>query len=161
MTLKAILDKPWTGRFKEKTKKTVETFTSSMSFDRRLWEYDIQGSEAHVKMLKKQKIISSRDAELILAGLEKIRRAIKKGKFKFRNDLEDVHMNIEYALLKEIGPAGGKLHTARSRNDQIALDIRLFLRDEIKEIQGLIKIFQAVLVKLAEKYIDIVMPGYT
>ncbi len=155
------MEKPWAGRFREKTKKIVETFTSSVPFDRRLWEYDIQGSAAHVKMLEKQKIISSRDAESILSGLEKIRQAIQKGKFKFRENLEDVHMNIEYALIKETGPAGGKLHTARSRNDQIALDIRLFLRDEIGEILGLIKNLQGVLVNLSEKYIDVVLPGYT
>ncbi len=155
------MEKPWAGRFREKTKKIVETFTSSVSFDRRLWEYDIQGSAAHIKMLKKQKIISSRDAESILSGLEKIRQTIQKGKFRFKDNLEDVHMNIEYVLMKETGRSGGKLHTARSRNDQIALDIRLFLRDEIKEIQGLIKNLQEVLVNLSEKYIDIVMPGYT
>ena len=161
MTRRAVVKKPWAGRFKGKTEKTVETFTSSVSFDNRLWKYDIQGSMAHVNMLKKQKIVSAKDAESIMRGLKKIEQAIQKGKFKFRDELEDVHMNIEYSLIKEIGTTGGKLHTARSRNDQIALDIRLFLRDEITGILELIKNFQTVLVGLAEKYIDVVMPGYT
>jgi argininosuccinate lyase len=155
------MKKPWSGRFKGKTAKEVEGFTSSVSFDRRLWKYDIEGSVAHTKMLKKQKIISSRDADLILSGLNRIRRKIQGGKLKFNDSLEDVHMNIEHALMKEIGKTGGQLHTARSRNDQISLDLRLFLRDEIREIHVLLKNFQDVLLTLAEKYIDIVMPGYT
>lgn len=155
------MKKPWAGRFAGKTEKVVETFTSSVSFDRRLWRYDIEGSIAHAKMLGKQKIISKKDMELILKGLEEIREEMEKGKFKFSDELEDVHMNIEHALIKKIGPTGGKLHTARSRNDQIALDLRLFLRDEIKEIMRLIKGFQDVIVTLAERFIDIIMPGYT
>ncbi|MCK5286519.1 MAG: argininosuccinate lyase [Thermodesulfovibrionia bacterium] len=155
------MKKPWAGRFRERTAKTVETFTSSIPFDRRLWKYDIEGSLAHVKMLKKQNIITSKDTDSIIRALEKIKRNIQKGKFQFRDDLEDIHMNIEYALVKEIGRTGGKLHTARSRNDQVAVDLRLFLRNEIEEIQKLIKLLQTVLVKLAEKNIDIIMPGYT
>jgi argininosuccinate lyase len=155
------MKKPWSGRFKEKTEKTVEDFTSSVSFDKRLWKYDIEGSIAHAKMLKKQKIISAKDAGLILRSLNKIKQRIEKGQFKFSDTLEDVHMNIEYALIKELGNRGGKLHTARSRNDQIALDLRLFLREEIKEILGLVKNFQGVLVNLAEKHINTAMPGYT
>lgn len=155
------MKKPWAGRFREKTEKTVETFTSSASFDKRLWKYDIEGSIAHAKMLGKQKIISSEDVKSILRGLNKIKQGIQRGRFKFSDAMEDVHMNIEYALTKEIGMAGGKLPTARSRNDQVALDLRLFLRDEIKEIQKLIKNFQRVIVTLAEKHIDVTMPGYT
>ncbi|MEK7309178.1 MAG: argininosuccinate lyase [Nitrospirota bacterium] len=155
------MKKPWSGRFKEKTEKAVEDFTSSVSFDKRLWKYDIEGSIAHVKMLKKQKIISSNDAGLIVRSLNKIKQRIEKGQFKFSDTLEDVHMNIEYALIKELGNRGGKLHTARSRNDQIALDLRLFLREEIKEILGMVKNFQDVLVNLAEKHINTAMPGYT
>ncbi|MCK5511732.1 MAG: argininosuccinate lyase [Thermodesulfovibrionia bacterium] len=155
------MKKPWAGRFRERTAKTVETFTSSIPFDKRLWKYDIEGSLAHVKMLKKQNIITSKDTDSIIRALEKIKRNIQKGKFQFRDDLEDIHMNIEYALVKEIGRTGGKLHTARSRNDQVAVDLRLFLRNEIEEIQKLIKLLQTVLVKLAEKNIDIIMPGYT
>ncbi len=155
------MKKPWAGRFTDKTKKTVDVFTSSVSSDKRLWKYDIEGSIAHARMLKKQKIISAPDARLILDGLNGIKQEIQKGKFKFRDDLEDVHMNIEYALIKKIGPAGGKLHTARSRNDQVALDLRLFLRDEITEILKLTASLQKNLVSIAEKNIDSVMPGYT
>ncbi|MBI4653920.1 MAG: argininosuccinate lyase [Nitrospirae bacterium] len=155
------MKKPWAGRFKEKTEKIVETFTSSISFDRRLWKYDIEGSIAHAKMLGKQKIISKKDMELILKGLNEIREELESGKFKLSNELEDIHMNIEHALIKKIGHSGGKLHTARSRNDQVALDIRLFLRDEIEEILRLIRDFQRILVALAEKHIDTIMPGYT
>ena len=155
------MKKLWAGRFKERTEKVVEDFTSSISFDVRLWKYDIEGSLAHVSMLAKQKIISAKDAKLITKGLMEIRQEIESGKFRFRDDLEDVHMNIEHALIKKIGPVGGKLHTARSRNDQVALDVRLFLRYEIKEIIKLVRSFQKVLVSLANKHIDIVMPGYT
>ncbi len=155
------MKKLWGGRFKEKTKKIVESFTSSLSFDVRLWKYDINGSIAHVKMLRKQKIISRKDAELIIKGLNEIKTEIKNGKFKFHENLEDVHMNIEQALIEKLGATGGKIHTARSRNDQVALDMRLFLREEITEILKLIKGFQKVIVNVAEKHIDSVMPGYT
>ncbi len=155
------MKKPWKGRFKEKTAKSVENFTSSVSFDRRLWKYDIEGSIAHARMLKKQNIISQKDADLILRGLRTIRQRMQKGAFHFSSSMEDIHMNIEHNLIKIIGKTGGKLHTARSRNDQIALDLRLFLRDEIKIIQGLIGKLQTSLTTLAEKNIDVIMPGYT
>ena len=155
------MEKLWAGRFKEKTEKVVENFTSSLSFDVRLWKYDIEGSAAHVKMLGKQKIILRKDAELILRGLEKIKEEIQAGRFKFLDSLEDVHMNIEHALIKKIGPVGGKLHTARSRNDQVALDLRLFLRDEVAGILKLIKNFQKAIVSAAEKHVDTAMPGFT
>ncbi|GBD97551.1 MAG TPA: argininosuccinate lyase [Nitrospirae bacterium] len=155
------MQKLWSGRFKEKTEKRVESFTSSLSFDTRLWKYDIEGSIAHVRMLGRQKIISKKDAESIIKGLDEIKSEIQAGKFRFLESLEDVHMNIEHALIKKAGPAGGKIHTARSRNDQVALDLRLFLRDEIKEVVKLIRGFQKVIVAVAEKNIDTVMPGYT
>ncbi len=155
------MKKLWGGRFKEKTEKTVESFTSSLSFDVRLWKHDIEGSIAHVKMLGKQKIVTQKDAELIIKGLNEIKAEIQNGTFRFHESLEDVHMNIEHALIKKIGDMGGKLHTARSRNDQIALDMRLFLREGITEIIKLIKGFQMVVVRIAEKHVDIVMPGYT
>lgn len=155
------MEKPWSGRFRERTEGVVEEFTSSVPFDVRLWRYDIEGSIAHVRMLARQKIIPQKDARLIIRGLNDIKREIKGGGFRFLDSLEDVHMNIEHALIKKIGPTGGKLHTARSRNDQIALDLRLYLRDEIKEIIGLIQSFQDVIVKLSEKTIDTIMPGYT
>ncbi len=155
------MKKAWTGRFKEKSEKSVEAFTSSVPFDKRLWKYDIEGSIAHAKMLKKQRIISAKDAESILRGLNKIKQKIQKGQFDFSDSLEDIHMNIEYVLIKKMGMSGGKLHTARSRNDQVSLDLRLFLRDEIKETRKLIEGLQNVLVTLAKKHLDITMPGYT
>ncbi len=155
------MKKPWGGRFSEKTEGAVESFTSSLSADIRLWRYDIQGSIAHVKMLGRQKIISPKDARSIIKGLNEIRAEIQDGKFQFHDSLEDVHMNIEHALIEKTGPAGGKLHTARSRNDQVALDLRLYLRDEITGILRLIAGLQGVIADLAEKYIDIIMPGYT
>ncbi len=155
------MDKLWAGRFKEKTEETVESFTCSLSYDVRLWKYDIEGSVAHVKMLGNQKIISRKEAALIIKGLDEIKAEIEGGKFRFHEGLEDVHMNIESALIKKIGPTGGKIHTARSRNDQVALDIRLYLRDEISEVLQLIKKLQKKFVSLAEKNIDTIMPGYT
>jgi argininosuccinate lyase len=155
------MEKLWSGRFSQGTEKTVENFTSSLTFDVRLWKYDIEGSIAHVRMLGKQKIIPRKDETAIVKGLNAIRSEIEKGKFKFHESLEDIHMNIEHALIKKVGPAGGKVHTARSRNDQVALDLRLFLRDEISAIIKLLSGLQKVFVRLAEKHIDIIMPGYT
>ena len=155
------MKKLWGGRFKEQTESTVESFTESVSFDARLWRHDIEGSIAHVKMLAKQKIISSRESASIVKGLNDIAKEIVNGKFRFNQGLEDVHMNIEHALIKKIGSVGGKVHTARSRNDQVSLDLRLYLRDEINAILKLIKGFQKAFLKIAEKNIDIIMPGYT
>jgi argininosuccinate lyase len=155
------MKKLWAGRFTEDTESTVESFTESVSFDARLWKYDIEGSIAHVKMLAKQKIIKKKESDTIIKGLNGILSEIETGKFRFKKSLEDVHMNIEHALIRKIGDTGGKLHTARSRNDQVALDVRLYLRDEIKEILKLIRGFQKVLVSAAEKNFGAVMPGYT
>ncbi|MBN2654120.1 MAG: argininosuccinate lyase [Nitrospirae bacterium] len=158
---KKAAKKPWGGRFKEKTADSVEKYTESISFDQRLWKYDIEGSTAHAKMLAKQGIISKSDAEKIIKGLREIGSEIDSGKFRFSEELEDVHMNIEAALIKRIGTAGAKLHTARSRNDQVALDIRLYLRAETERIGGLIKSLGLVLMDIAEKYEGAIMPGYT
>jgi argininosuccinate lyase len=155
------MKKLWGGRFKEETESTVESFTESVSFDARLWKHDIEGSIAHVMMLAKQKIISARESASIIKGLNAISKEIETGKFRFRESLEDVHMNIEHALIKKIGPVGGKVHTGRSRNDQVSLDMRLYLRKEIKAVLKLIKGAQRALLKIAEKNIDIIMPGYT
>jgi len=155
------MKKLWSGRFKETTEKAVESFTSSLSFDKRLWRYDIEGSAAHVTMLGKQKIIPKKDVDLILRGLDSIKKEMLEGRFRFHKDLEDIHMNIEHALIKKIGPVGGKLHTARSRNDQVALDLRLYLRDEISAVLKLIRMFQKVIVSVAGRHTDTVMPGYT
>lgn len=155
------MKKLWGGRFQERTAGVVESFTESISFDRRLWRYDIEGSIAHATMLGREGIIPRRDAEKIIAGLREIAADIESGKFRFREDLEDIHMNIEAALIRKIGEAGKRLHTARSRNDQVALDLRLYLRDSIDRISGLIRELQGTLLDAAEKHIDWVMPGYT
>ncbi len=155
------MKKPWAGRFTEKTSKIVESFTESISFDHRLWRYDIEGSIAHAKMLGKQGIIPLKDSKAIVNGLEEISEEIEAGRFNFAPELEDIHMNIEAALVKKTGDSGKKLHTARSRNDQVALDLRLYLRDETKELISLIKNLQKILLKLAEENIGIIMPGYT
>jgi len=153
--------KLWAGRFAAGTAKSVEEFTESISFDWRLWRHDIAGSIAHAKMLGKQGIIPKKDSALIVRGLKEIHSEIEQGKFKFRKELEDIHMNIEAALTEKIGEAGKRLHTARSRNDQVALDLRLYLRDETKKLMGLIADLRGVLVGRAERNADIIMPGYT
>jgi argininosuccinate lyase len=155
------MKKLWSGRFKEKTADIVEQYTESISFDKRLWRYDIEGSIAHAKMLSKQGIIPKKDAYKIIKGLKEIYRDIEEGRFKFKNELEDIHMNIESALIQKIGDIGGRLHTARSRNDQVALDIRLYLRAEVKEIISLLNKLEIVLTDMAEKHLDVIMPGYT
>lgn len=143
------------------TEKGVEEFTESISFDRRLYKYDIEGSMAHAKMLCNIRVLKKGELAAILSGLEEIRREIEDKKFLFSVELEDIHMNIEKRLIAKIGPVGEKLHTARSRNDQIALDLRLYLRDVIKEINGYILEFQRGLVDKARLNVDVVMPGYT
>jgi argininosuccinate lyase len=155
------MKKLWAGRFRGKTSKVMESFTESISFDRRLWRYDIEGSIAHAKMLVKQGIITGKDLKKIIRGLEEIAKDIETGKFRFREDLEDIHMNIEAALIKKIGDAGEKLHTARSRNDQVVLDLRLYLRYETNEIISLIKEFQKTLLNTVTKHLNSLMPGYT
>lgn len=155
------MKKPWAGRFKEKISKIAEHFTESVSFDQRLWRYDIKGSTAHVKMLGRQGIITKEDSEKIIKGLEEVAGEIEAGRFRFREELEDVHMNIEVALIEKIGNTGRKLHTARSRNDQVALDLRLYLRAEVKETISLIKRLQKTFLNIATKHLNSLMPGYT
>jgi argininosuccinate lyase len=153
--------KPWGGRFRQETSKLVEEFTASIHFDRRLYPYDIEGSIAHCRMLARQKLITKDEARLIIDGLRAIKKEIDQGCFPFTPSLEDIHMHIEKALVDKIGPAGEKLHTARSRNDQVATDMRLYLRDKVQEIIGLIKRLQQSLVGMARRYSDVIMPGYT
>ena len=133
---KAKKTKLWGGRFAAATADSVEAFTASIAVDARLYRHDIMGSIAHAKMLAKQRIIPSGDSRKIIRGLQSIEREIDGGSFHFSQADEDIHMNIERRLTELIGPTGGKLHTARSRNDQVALDMRLFLRDEVKLIIG-------------------------
>lgn len=139
----------------------MEAFNASISFDKRLYPYDIQGSLAHAKMLKKIGILKATDFNKISKGLEKVKKELDNGKFKFSNSFEDIHMAIEHRLIKLIGPLGGKLHTARSRNDQVALDLRLFTIDQTKKIQKEIQKLQKNLVSLAEKNTTTILPGYT
>lgn len=153
--------KPWGGRFKESLDRQVEEFTASLPFDWRLARDDIAGSCAHCRMLVSRGIISAREGELILQGLKEIEEEIEDGSFPFRVSSEDIHMNIEQRLIEKIGPVGGKLHTGRSRNDQVALDMHLFVKRETAEITALIQGFQEAIVKLAQEYMDVVIPGYT
>ncbi|GLI54081.1 argininosuccinate lyase [Thermodesulfovibrio yellowstonii] len=155
------MKKPWGGRFKEGTAKTLEEFSQSISFDRRLWQEDIEGSRAHAKMLCKQGIITEEELKQILKGLDEIEKEIKEGRFQFKKELEDIHMNIEKALIEKAGSAGAKIHTARSRNDQVATDLRLYLRKRVNELIELTEKLEKTLVTLAEKNIDTIMPGYT
>jgi argininosuccinate lyase len=151
----------WKGRFRQETAPAVQRFTESISFDWRLYKFDIQGSLAHASALEKAGLLTPDERLQIESGLKAIEQEIEEGRFSFRADLEDVHMNIESALTSRIGPAGAKLHTARSRNDQVALDLRLYLRFEVDEICRLITGLQRALVGLGEKYRETILPGYT
>ncbi len=153
--------KPWSGRFNEPTDAFVEAFTASVDFDRRLYRYDIRGSIAHATMLARAGILTQEERDAIVSGLEAIRGEIEDGEFPWSVSLEDVHMNVESALTRRIGDAGKKLHTGRSRNDQVATDIRLYLRDEIKIIRDEILRLQQALLDIAEREADSVMPGFT
>ncbi len=151
----------WGGRFQEQTDTFVEAFTASITFDKRLAMVDIHGSLAHAKMLNKIGILSDKELQQIEQGLETIQQEIRSGRFEWSVKLEDVHMNIEARLTHLIGDSGKKLHTGRSRNDQIATDIRLFMRDEILICQQLIRQFQHGLLDLASEHSDTIMPGFT
>jgi argininosuccinate lyase len=149
------------GRFEKAADKSAAEYTASIPFDWRLYPYDIAGSIAHARMLAKQGIIPDKEAKIIADGLASVRDEIGQGKFEFRPELEDIHMNIEARLIEKVGEVGGKLHTARSRNDQVALDLRLFVKEAIADILTAIKEFQQALVNLAEANKAVVMPGYT
>ena len=154
-------DKLWGGRFEKSTDEMINDFQASISFDKRLYREDIAGSIAHAKMLARCEIISVDDSEKIIAGLKKILAQIEAGEFEFKTALEDIHMNVEAALTAEIGDAGGRLHTARSRNDQVALDMHLYVRRQVCEIRRLLIELQAALIDAAEKNLGVIMPGYT
>lgn len=151
----------WEGRFKEKTEEDVIRFTSSLAVDKKLALYDITGSIGHTKMLVKCKIISKKDGEIILSGLKKIKEEIEQGRFKFKVSDEDIHTAIERRLIEIAGKSGEYLHTARSRNDQIVLDERLYLKDTIKVLLSLISNLQKKIVKKAEENFPFIMPAYT
>ena len=153
--------KPWHGRFEQATAKSVEAFVASISFDRRLAKYDLAGSLAHAQMLREAKLLTAADLAAIRKALKAIDRQIDQGRFPFSESLEDIHMNIESALVRRAGAAGKKLHTARSRNDQIALDLRLWARDECDAVAALVKRLQAAFVAQADRHASAVVPAYT
>jgi argininosuccinate lyase len=154
-------EKLWNGRFSEKTDRMVEDFTSSIDIDKRLYSYDIEGSIAHCRMLAKTSIISEADALALIDGLGLIKREIERGEFQFDKGLEDIHMHIETRLIEKVGKVALKLHTARSRNDQVVLDVRMYLRDETLNTVKRLVMLAKVIVDLAKTYIDVVLPGYT
>ncbi len=154
-------NKTWSGRFNEPVSELVKKYTGSIDFDKRLAKWDIQGSLAHAEMLKQAGVLSANDVADIQQGMAEILADIENGRIEWSLDLEDVHMNIEKRLTDKIGDAGKRLHTGRSRNDQVATDIRLWLRDEISQIRLLIQSLQLALVELAESNAEVVMPGFT
>jgi argininosuccinate lyase len=154
-------DKPWAGRFGGATDQAVEAYTASIDVDRRLYRQDIAGSIAHAHMLAAQGIIPQDDADAIVRGLEEIRREIEEGCFPWRPELEDVHMNIEARLAEKIGEAAGRLHTARSRNDQVVTDLRLYVKEAIARTLAAQRRLQGSLLDLAEANRDVIVPGYT
>ena len=153
--------KLWKGRFSKEATSSADEFNASIGFDQRLYKQDITGSIAHARMLGRQGIISKEDSDLIVGTLGEILEDIEAGKVEFSVEAEDIHMNIETILTQRIGDVGKKLHTARSRNDQVAVDFRLYLKDDIAEIEGCLDKLLGTLADLAEKHQDTVMPGYT
>ena len=153
--------KLWGGRFEKKTDGLVDDFHSSITFDQRLYKQDITGSIAHATMLGKQGIIPQEDADKIVEGLKAIMADVADGKVLFELDAEDIHMNVEKLLIERIGDAGKRLHTGRSRNDQVALDCRMYVKDAAKEAAGLMRELCDTLITIAEKNLDTIMPGYT
>jgi argininosuccinate lyase len=159
--MKKSAQRTWGGRFTARPAEAVKAFSESVSFDWRLYKHDIAGSIAHAKGLAKVGLLTKGEAAKIERGLRAIEREIESGRFRWDRDCEDVHMNIEAALVRKIGAAGKKLHTGRSRNDQVATDLRLWLRDEVVRVLEAIRALQQSLVASAEKNVDVVMPGYT
>ena len=151
----------WKGRFQQETSQLVQAYGESVSFDWRLYDQDIRGSIAHAGGLLRAGILTQEEFDAIRSGLEEIRHEIEHGDFEFKTALEDVHMNIEAELTRRIGPAGAKLHTARSRNDQVATDVRLYCKDAAAMLQADARQLQRALIEAAERAADAVVPGYT
>ncbi|MDH5487994.1 MAG: argininosuccinate lyase, partial [Gammaproteobacteria bacterium] len=154
-------EKPWSGRFTESTDAAVEAFTASVEFDQRLYVYDIMGSIAHAQMLAKVGVLTKKESDTIVKGLKDIEAEIDTGQFEWSVALEDVHMNIEARLIQRIGETGKKLHTGRSRNDQVATDLRLYLRDGIDVVTHSLGQLQQAILDLAEREAGSPMPGFT
>ncbi|MDT7043011.1 argininosuccinate lyase [Candidatus Nitronereus thalassa] len=153
--------KAWAGRFTEPTNALVERFTTSLPIDRQLFEYDIQGSMAHCQTLEKAKVLSKAECQQLIRGLTRVRSELREGRFPFTDSDEDIHMVVERRLTELIGPLGGKLHTGRSRNDQVTLDLRLYLREQLQVLHGKIHAVQAAFVQQASQHINTFIPGYT
>jgi argininosuccinate lyase len=151
----------WSGRFAQGIDPRALSYTQSVSFDRRLYRHDIVGSLVHAKMLRKVGILKAEDYKKIARGLNAILEEIEAGRFEFKEAYEDVHLNIEKALIAKIGPAGGRLHTARSRNDQVALDIRLYCRDHLRQLHAAVVDLEKVFLKKAQEFLGVTIPGYT
>ncbi len=151
----------WSGRFSSETNELLAVLSESVSYDQRMYAHDIAGSIAYVTMLGRQKIIPQADVKPIIDELNRIKAAVDAGEFKFKTELEDVHMNLESALIETLGDAGARVHTARSRNDQVATDVRLYLRDEVNVLLSLVRDMQSALVELASANDDVIMPGFT
>ena len=158
---RAIADKAWSGRFRAKTHRLVEAFSGSVGFDRRLYAQDIQGSVAHSKTLERAGVLTRGETRTIVRGLASVKAELDRGRFRFLSSDEDIHMAIERRLTELIGPLGGKLHTGRSRNDQVALDIRLYLREQLDQLVEQLREFQRVLLAKAKANQTVAMPGYT
>ena len=154
-------DKPWGGVFDQAMDHRVEKFTESVSFDRRLYAHDIRGSIAHANMLSKVGVLTDDERHQIVKGLEQIGDEIAAGRFQFRLDLEDIHMNVERTLTERIGDVGRKLHTGRSRNDQVVTDVKLWVRDALDTITERLLELQRAFVDAADRHPDLVLPGYT
>ena len=153
--------KLWGSRFTKKTSSLTDRFTSSISFDKRLAKYDVLGSIAHARMLGKKKIIPLTDAKKIIKGLQAILEDLERGKFKFDARAEDIHSNIQDALYRKVGKPAEKLHTARSRNDHIAFDVKMYIKEEIKELLELLNLMQGAIFRFAKNNKNIIIPGYT
>lgn len=153
--------KAWGGRFEERPEAWVDAFNASIHFDQKLIDEDIQGSIAHATMLAHQDILTEAESELIIQTLKDIRHDFHEGQIEFQTALEDIHLNVEHELIKRIGPVGGKLHTGRSRNDQVATDMHLYTKKEVHTIIDYIHAFQQTLLQLAEQHVETIMPGYT
>jgi argininosuccinate lyase len=154
-------EKLWDGRFRERTHRLVETFTSSLPIDRRLFRHDIQGSIAHCHGLERAGVLTRREAARIIRGLEQVLAELEAGRFAFHPEDEDIHMAVERRLTELIGPLGGKLHTGRSRNDQVALDLRLYMKEALAALLESARRFQGGLLQVARRHLDVAMPGYT
>lgn len=154
-------NKAWGGRFETQPEEWVDDFNASIDFDKNLIKQDVQGSIAHATMLAKQHIITDDEAQSIINELKNIQSDFEEGKLKFKASLEDIHLNIEHELIQRIGEAGGKLHTGRSRNDQVATDMHLYTKEQVQYIIELIASFQETIVQLADQHVDTIMPGYT